>query len=246
MSNDHRSPHTSKARATGQNWAYRFMALIIVHRHRAALVLNVNCQDPRRLRSVALMKLRDFHTEALEFTGRLLDKLDPTSPTPSAIGWSGLETVDHLIAVNAMCADAARQIPPDALGDPSVGGVALRGADESPIGAWWRTAAAVTAAFAPHAADLDAPMPTPLGRPFPGAVVLTQNTLENLIHLCDLDALLDAPVQLPTTLLAEALGRILERPALWQEFRDRGMYAGPNLAGSDASPQERLLAFLGR
>jgi hypothetical protein len=192
------------------------------------------------------MTLHDFHLAVLDLTRAELSRLDPGDPTRSAIGWTAVDTIDHLVAVNALCANATRQIDPSLPGPPDAGGVPVRLADESALDAWLRTADAVTAAFAPAAANLDVPMPTPLGRPFPGSVVLTQNALENLLHLCDLGPLLGAPPAVPDEMIAEALGRILERRELWDEFRRRGMYADAIVADPDATPFTRLLAYTGR
>jgi hypothetical protein len=184
------------------------------------------------------MKLTDFHRAVLDLTEDYLSRLDVADPTPSAIGWSITETIEHLVAVNAMCANAARQIGPELLGTPI--GVALRQPSESPMDAWRRSAAQLSAAFGPE--NFEVPMPTPLGRPYPGSVVFTQGTLENLVHICDLGPRLTVP----DTVVCEALARILERPDLWSEFRARGMYAAPVLADPDADPLPRLLGYTGR
>jgi hypothetical protein len=184
------------------------------------------------------MKLTEFHRAVLDLTEDQLSRLDPADPTPSAIGWSTAETIEHLVAVNAMCANAARQIGPELLGTPT--GVALRQPGESPVDAWRRTAEEFSAAFGPE--NFDVPMPTPLGRPYPGSVVLTQGTLENLLHICDLGPL----ARIPDAIVGEALARVLERPDLWSEFRERGMYAEPVVADPDADPLPRLLGYTGR
>jgi uncharacterized protein (TIGR03086 family) len=187
------------------------------------------------------MRLIDFHRGVLDHARGCLAELDPASPTRSTIGWTATETIDHLIAVNAMCANATRQIGPDRLG---ADGVTLRQPDETPLAGWERTTRSLHAAF--DADPLDALMPTPLGRPYPGSVVLTQNALEHLLHVCDLGPLLGAPPAIPDASVTEALARILERPDLWRQFRERGMYAEPVNLGPDASPLSRLLAYTGR
>jgi uncharacterized protein (TIGR03086 family) len=207
-------------------------------------VHNVNFRPGTGVPTVPGMDLYALHRAVVDFTATVLARIDMDRPaTPTAIGWPADELIDHLVTVNAMCANATRQIGPEHLGTR---GVPLRTVPEKPLQAWRRTAEAFSTAFTPEADNLDTPMPTPLGRAYPGHVVLTQGTLENLIHAWDLGPVLATPVTLPADLVAEALGRILEQPELYQEFRDRGSYAAPLATGPAASPQDRLLAYLGR
>jgi uncharacterized protein (TIGR03086 family) len=190
------------------------------------------------------MDLYDFHQAVQTFTASVITGLDTAMlARPSAIGWTVAELVQHLAAVNAVCANAANTIGPEQLG---AAGVLPEEGGEEPVQAWQRTAAAFTGAFAAPARNLEMLMPTPLGEPYPGWVVLTQGSLENLVHTWDLGPALGTPLALPADLVAEALARILEQGDLYRKFRDRGMYAKPVPASPHADPQQRLLGYLGR
>jgi uncharacterized protein (TIGR03086 family) len=193
------------------------------------------------------MELYDFHLAVKGFTASIVTTINLQGPNrPTATGWTGTELVRHLAMVNALCANAASKLGPEQLGVPGIGGVLPELDDEEPVQAWQRTAAAFTAAFAPSAQNLDLAMPTPLGEPYPGWVILTQGTLENLVHAWDLGPALGSPVTLPAGLVTEALGRILEQGDLYTKFRDRDMYARAIPPSPHATPQQRLLGYLGR
>jgi uncharacterized protein (TIGR03086 family) len=190
------------------------------------------------------MDLHDFHQAAQAFAASVINGLDTAAlARPAATGWTAAELVRHLAAVNALCANAADAIGPGQLG---AAGVLPEQAGEEPAQAWQRTAAAFTGAFAAPARNLQVLMPTPLGEPYPGWVVLTQGSLENLVHAWDLGPALGTPLTLPADLVTEALARILEQGDLYRKFRDRGMYAKPVPPSPHATPQQRLLGYLGR
>jgi uncharacterized protein (TIGR03086 family) len=217
---------------------------MLARRPCGSLVHNVNFRGLTWTRSLAVMDLYDFHQAAQTFAASVITRLDTAMlERPSAIGWTVAELVRHLAAVNALCANAADAIGPEQLG---TSGVLPEKAEEEPVEAWQRTAAAFTGAFAASADNLEVLMPTPLGEPYPGWVVLTQGSLENLVHTWDMTPVLGTPVALPADLVTEALARILEQGDLYRKFRDFGMYAEPVPPSPHATPQQRLLGYLGR
>jgi len=183
------------------------------------------------------MDLIDYHRAVMDWTGTHVAALDPADlAAPTRIGWTANELVTHLVGVNVMCRNATYGMGPETLGDPS----ALAGDD--PIGAYQRSSAALTEAFADRGV-YDRIVPTPVG-PHPGATVLTVGTLENLVHTWDLAA--DADLDIPEHLVTEALARIASLAALFEQFRALDFYRTAQPVDPDAGPQQRLLAFLGR
>jgi uncharacterized protein (TIGR03086 family) len=185
------------------------------------------------------MNLLDFHAQCLSWTEALLERAcgheDQAVPGTT---WNVGDLAAHLAAVNVMCASSAAGIGPEAM--PDVSPLVAKGA----IDAVRTTSTAFSQAFADQSI-LSTTVPTPVG-PHNGSVVLTQGSLEHLIHGYDLATAIGADATMPAALVTEALGRIVEQPALFAQFREMGMYAPPSVAAPNAGPQERLLAALGR
>jgi uncharacterized protein (TIGR03086 family) len=185
------------------------------------------------------MKLIDFHRQSLAWTAtRIAAARGHEDARVPGTDWTAADLAGHLVAVNVMCSSSAAGIGPEAMPDPA-GFI-----DTDPIGAVASTSARFSAAFADPAIYATI-VPTPVG-PHPASVVLTQGTLEHLIHGYDLARALGANATIPHELVVEALARIVEQPALYNQFREMGMYAAPLPAAPDASAQDRLLGALGR
>lgn len=188
------------------------------------------------------MTLTNFHKAAMTYASEHIAALDADrlgTPIEGCEGWTAADLVGHLAMVNTMCRNSTLGKGPDQLPTPED----LVGDDA--LGAYTATAAAFTAAYANEAEVFAKDMPTPVGM-YPGSVVMTQGTLENLVHGWDLARSLGREATIPAELIGEALGRILGAQPLYQQFFEMEFYSPSVDVGPDAGPQDRLMAYLGR
>lgn len=188
------------------------------------------------------MTLTNFHKAAMAFASEHIAALDVDglgTPIQGCEGWTAADLVGHLAMVNTMCGNSTSGKGPDQLPTPEE----LVGDD--PLGAYARSAATFTAAYANEAEVFAKEMPTPVGM-YPGNVVMTQGTLENLVHGWDLARSLGRDTMIPDEMVGEALGRILGAQPLYQQFFEMEFFSPSVAVGPDAGPQDRLMAYLGR
>ncbi|SHN47747.1 TIGR03086 family metal-binding protein [Cryptosporangium aurantiacum] len=157
------------------------------------------------------------------------------APSPCA-DWTAAAVVGHVIGglamIRTMVATGRRPEPPS--GDPAV----LAG--DRPAETWETARSDLLATLA--AADPDGTISTP-GGDLPIDVGLGQASLELLVHGWDLATAVGHPFAIPDA-LAEPL--LAELEPLDAALRPTGMYGVRVPVAADATPQERLLAFLGR
>ncbi len=170
------------------------------------------------------------HRRAQEEFGRVLagvpaDQLD--APTPCS-EWTVREVIMHVVSGNSRVAGESHPDPTD-----------LAGFTE----AHSRSAAAAESFFQdPEVAERIFEMP--FGR-IPGSVLLRVRTADVFTHGWDLAAATGQPTDLAPQLAGEllAFSKQLIRP----ELRGPGRaFAAEQVCGDDATPADRLAAFLGR
>jgi uncharacterized protein (TIGR03086 family) len=167
----------------------------------------------------------------LKITPEDLDK-----PTPCS-EWTVRELANHMTGVCLMFGRAAggeaiteRPAPADLIGDNP--GAAYVKAAEADGEAW----------SAPGAVERTVTVPA--GQ-LPGSVALSINTVDQLLHACDLARALGHDVVIPDDLAESALGFM--KGFLTPDRRGPGKAFGQEVAvAADAPVQQRLLAFAGR
>ena len=181
-----------------------------------------------------------LYQQALDDVGRTVanvavDRWDAGSPCP---GWSARSVVGHVI-------DAQRQVVAMVTGNDlrtPVTDVAMLAALAGPDPHRnWRSAAEEIADVLRGAAP-EAPVVTPLGR----ATVrdlLGMALIEPLVHTWDLAVATGQPARLDPDAVAATLPGVL---ALGAALQQSGMYGAALAPPPDASPQDRLIAALGR
>ena len=163
------------------------------------------------------------------------ERWDAGSPCP---GWSARCLVGHVI-------DAQRQVAAMVAGDdlrtPVTDVAALAAlAGPEPSRSWLSAAGEIADVL--RGAAPEAPVVTPLG----GATVrdlLGMALVEPLVHTWDLAVATGQPARLDPDAVAATLPGVL---ALGAALQQSGMYAAALPAPPDASPQDRLIAALGR
>jgi uncharacterized protein (TIGR03086 family) len=177
------------------------------------------------------------YRRALDLFGAVVDRVDAgrwgdPSPCP---GWSAAAVVGHVINGTRMIMAAAVEDPPV---PPAADPAAIAGDD--PRRAWHARRAEIDAILA--RIDPDARVPTAQGimRIDDG---LGQAVVEPLVHAWDLATATGQRIDLPDDLVIPLLDALAPAEAM---IRGSGMFAGPRPVPADASPPDRLLAFLGR
>jgi len=187
------------------------------------------------------MQLHHFHRQAMDYAASTIRRLTIDNLDTQIVGcpdWTAADLVSHLAMVNTMCANATEGKGPELLPTPD----ALVGDD--PITIYHATSERFSRSFE-HDALLEQAMPTPIGE-HPGATVLTQGSIENLIHGWDLDRSLGDDYGMPEELAIEAIGRILNAQAIYAQFFELEFFAPSGKPPVDATPEQRLTTYLGR
>ena len=157
-------------------------------------------------------------------------------PSPCE-GWDVRELVNHIVGGNFWAGELARGKTIDEVGDRLDGDIL----GDDPTAAYDESARAASEAFqAPGA--MEAPCAVSYG-PVPGEVYLGHRFIDVVVHRWDVakatgqDPTLPADLVLECTEVATPMDAMLRMPGV----------CGPAVAvADDASPQDRLVAFLGR
>jgi len=172
---------------------------------------------------------RSFDYAAATLAGVRPDQLDAPTPCPE---WDLRTLVGHLLGVVANMGHGARNEPVEDRGDASL---------EADLAGQFRPVADATlAAWSGRRAD---EMVDVGGGPMPVPIALTINLLDTTVHAWDVarasgqDAAV--PEDLAATVLTVAEGFVTD------EIRP-GRFGPPIVLEGDASPSDRLVAFLGR
>jgi uncharacterized protein (TIGR03086 family) len=183
--------------------------------------------------------IAELHAQALDITGRIVAGIPPDrwhADTPCP-GWDTQALLNHVVSGNLWAAELAGGATIESVGDRFDGDVL--GAD--PAGAYAVSAIAAAAAFLRPGA-LDAPCAVSYG-PVPGSVYAGHRFIDVFIHGWDLADATGQGTALDARLM-EACRQIIE-PQL-ELFRRAGALAAQLPVASDANPQARFLAMLGR
>jgi uncharacterized protein (TIGR03086 family) len=183
--------------------------------------------------------ITELHRRALEDTRALVAEVGPGDwalPTPDD-DWDVRALINHVVSGNLWTAELAAGRTIDEVGEQLDGDLL----GDEPLAAYDKSAAAAAAAFeAPGA--LDAPCAVSYG-PVPGSVYASHRFVDVLVHGWDLAVALGRNSNLDPELVAAAL-EMVEPVA--DMLRASGSYGGHIDVASDADPQTRLLALLGR
>ncbi|MGW1776755.1 TIGR03086 family metal-binding protein [Streptomyces sp. NPDC002104] len=156
------------------------------------------------------------------------------SPSPCG-GWTTLHVLGHLIdGQHQIAALITGQGPREPLKDPA------EAIDRDPGAAWEATARRMDGLLA--AVDPAAVVPSHHGD-VPVEAILASAVIEPLVHAWDLARAADLSVRLDEEAVATCLAVIVP---MAEQFAATGMYAPVLAVGPGASPQQRLLALLGR
>jgi uncharacterized protein (TIGR03086 family) len=183
--------------------------------------------------------IAELHAQALDATGRIVDGVAPDrwhAATPCK-GWDAHALLNHVVSGNLWAAELTAGATIESVGDRLDGDVL--GAD--PVGSYAASAKAAAAAFLRPGA-LDAPCAVSYG-PVPGSVYAGHRFIDVFIHGWDLADATGQATALDARLM-EACRQIIE-PQL-ELFRRAGALAAQLPVASDATPQARFLAMLGR
>lgn len=180
-----------------------------------------------------------LHRRALAATGGLVAGVraeQMTDPTPCE-DWDVRTLLAHLVSGNLWAAELANGRTIDDVGDSLDGDVL--GTDHA--AAYERSAAAADAAFSRPGA-LDEPCAVSYG-PVPGSVYAGHRFLDVLVHGWDLAVGTGQSTTLDPDLVEQCLAVVEPQADL---LRASGAFATGVDVPADASPQQRLLALLGR
>ncbi|MFB6521548.1 TIGR03086 family metal-binding protein [Streptomyces sp. NPDC056401] len=156
------------------------------------------------------------------------------SPSPCA-GWTTLHVLGHLVdGQRQIAALITGQGPREPLKDPAAA------VDRDPAATWDATARHMDGLLA--TVDLSAAVPSHHGDVTVESV-LASAVIEPLVHAWDLARAADLAVLLDEEAVATCLAVIAP---MAEQFAATGMYAPVLAVRPDASPQQRLLALLGR
>jgi uncharacterized protein (TIGR03086 family) len=180
-----------------------------------------------------------LHQRALDETARVVAGIaegQMHAATPCD-GWDVRALLNHIVAGNLWAAELAAGNTIEGVGDRLDGDVL----GDDALGAYEASAELAAAAFeAPGA--LDAPCAVSYG-PVPGSVYCGHRFVDVFIHGWDLAVATSQDTHLDPELVGAAY-ELLQGQA--DMVRASGMFGDDLAVSADASPQTRLLAFLGR
>ena len=183
--------------------------------------------------------IAQLHRRALDETQRAVagvvdDQMDNATPCE---GWDVRALLNHLVSGNLWAAELGAGATIDEVGTRLDGD--LLGDDA--LGAYEASAKVAAATFeAPGA--LERPCAVSYG-PVPGSVYASHRFIDVLVHGWDLATATGQDATLDPELVAAAYELLLAEAEL---VRASGMFGDDLEAPDDASPQVRMLAFIGR
>ncbi|MBV6509360.1 MAG: hypothetical protein JJLCMIEE_02429 [Acidimicrobiales bacterium] len=185
------------------------------------------------------MRLAEAHSDALGETRRRVaavtsDQLELSTPCED---WSVRELLNHIVAGNLWAAELAAGKAIDEVGDRLDGDVL----DDDLLSAYEQSAKLASDVFAEPGA-MEAMCAVSYG-PVPGSVYCGHRVLDVVIHGWDLATATGQDDVIPAALV-QVCQEILE-PQL-EALQASGAFGEEVEVGSDADPQARLLALLGR
>jgi uncharacterized protein (TIGR03086 family) len=183
--------------------------------------------------------IAQLHRRALDATHKIVAGIQPdqrTLPTPDE-GWDVRALLNHIVSGNLWAVELTAGQTIDEVGDRLDGDML----GDDPLGAYDASAQAAAAAFE-EAGALDAQCAVSYG-PVPGSVYAGHRFIDVLIHGWDLAIATGQDATLDSALVAACLAVVEPQAGLMQAS---GSYGSHVDAPTDADPQTRLLALLGR
>jgi uncharacterized protein (TIGR03086 family) len=180
-----------------------------------------------------------LHRSALDATRTTLAGIETgqwTASTPN-VGWDVRALVNHIVSGNLWAAELSAGRTIDEVGDRLDGDVLC----DDPLGAYDTSATAAAAAFEQPGA-LDAPCAVSYG-PVPGSVYAGHRFVDVLIHGWDVAIATDQDPTIDAGLVTACLAVVEPQADLLRASGSFGSHIDPP---TDADPQTRLLALLGR
>lgn len=184
------------------------------------------------------MNVVALHDRALDVLGTTIEKIEPSQlgdPTPCS-EFDVKSLLNHVIAGNRRFTAIAEGAPATSV--PAMGDFFT----DDAVAPYRESAAALSAAWADPAA-LERTAQLPFGD-FPGEFALGIHVVEAVVHTWDLAKATGQPTDIDPELCDAAWQRTKD---LDETFRGPGRPFGPPVAPPpDATPTERLVAWLGR